>query len=141
MEIRNVMTRNVEVIAPEATIQEAAQKMRAKDVGALPVCDGDRLAGMVTDRDIAVRATAEGHNPQRTKVRDVMTPKVVFLSEHQAVETAARVMEEMQVRRLPVLSRDSRLVGIVSLGDLAMGIGDERLAGRVLKEVSMPSQP
>ncbi len=141
MEIRNVMTRKVEVIGPEATIQEAAQKMRAKDVGALPVCDGDRLAGMVTDRDIAVRAIAEGHHPRRTTVRDVMTQKVVTLCEDQAVEAAARTMEEIRVRRLPVLSRDRRLVGIVSLGDLAMGIGDERLAGRVLKEVSMPSQP
>ncbi len=141
MELKNVMTRNVEVIGPDASVQEAAQRMKAKDVGPLPVCDGDRLAGILTDRDITVRAIAEGRDPKTTKVRDVMTPDVLHLSEDQTVEEAARLMEEGHVRRLVVLNRDKRLVGIVSLADLAVGAGDERLAGEVLKRVSEPSGP
>ncbi len=141
MELKNVMTLNVEVVGPDATLQEAAQKMRARNIGALPVSEGDRLAGMLTDRDITVRATAEGRGPKRTKVRDVMTREIVCASEDQTVQDAARLMEDMQVRRVLILNRDKRLVGIVSLGDLAVGTGDERLAGEVLKRVSEPSGP
>ncbi len=141
MELKNVMTLNVEVISPDATLEEAAQKMQARDIGPLPVCDGGRLAGMLTDRDITVRATAEGRDPKTTKVREVMTTDVVCASEDQTVEEAARLMQEAQVRRLLVLNRDKQLVGIVSLGDLAVGTGDEKLAGEVLKRVSEPSGP
>lgn len=141
MQLRNVMAQDLEVIGPDATLQEAGQKMRAKDVGLLPVCDGDRLTGMLTDRDITVRATAEGRDPTRTTVREVMTPDVAFAFEDQTVQDAARVMEEWGVRRLPVLNRDRRLVGIISLADLAVGTGDEKMAGEVLKRLSEPAKP
>jgi CBS domain-containing protein len=115
--------------------------MRARDIGALPVCEDDRVVGVVTDRDITVRATAEGRGPKKTKVRDVMTWDIVCVPEDQTVQDAARLMEERQVRRVLVLNHDQRLVGIVSLGDLAVGTGQERLAGEVLKRVSEPSGP
>ena len=120
MLLRDVMTPHVEVIHPDATLREAAQKMKTLDVGPVPVCDGDRLQGMLTDRDITIRATAEGRDPNTTRVREVMTPDVVYCFEDQDVVEAARMMEERQIRRLVILNRDKRLVGIVSLGDLAV---------------------
>ncbi len=141
MQVKDVMTREVEVINPNDTIEDAAAKMRALDVGPLPVCDGDQLKGMVTDRDITVRATAVGKDPAKTPVTEVMTPDVLYVFEDQDVKEAAKMMEEHQIRRLVVLNRDKRLVGIVSLGDLAVDTSDEKLSGRVLEEVSEPSQP
>jgi CBS domain-containing protein len=141
MQLKEIMTRDVEVIHPNATVEEAAEKMEALDVGPLPVCDGDRLVGMVTDRDITVRATAVGVDPGVVTVRDVMTPDVVYAFEDQDVREAARLMEQHQIRRLVVLDRDKRLVGIVSLGDLAEDTRDEQMSGQVLKGVSEPSEP
>jgi CBS domain-containing protein len=134
MQLREVMTPHVEVIHPDATLREAAQKMQTLDVGPIPVCDGDRLQGMLTDRDITVRATAAGRDPNTTRVREVMTPDVVYCFEDQDVQEAAQVMEERQIRRLIVLNRDKRLVGIVSLGDLATQTGDEELDSEELSE-------
>jgi len=116
--------------------------MRELNVGVLPVCgDNDRLAGMVTDRDVAVRSTADGSDPARTRVRDVMTPEVIYCFEDQDAAEAARVMKERQVGRLVVLNRDKRLVGIVSLGDLATQTGDEKLAGDTLGGVADRTRP
>ena len=136
MQVNEVMTRGVECVSPDATLQEAARKMKDLDVGPLPVCDKDRLAGILTDRDIVVRAVAEGRDPRSAHVRDVMTPDVVYCFEDQDVQEAARLMEEKQVRRLVVLDRAKRLVGIVSLGDLAVQTSDRDLAGKALEEVS-----
>jgi CBS domain-containing protein len=141
MRVSEVMTQNVECTRPDATLQEAAAKMKSLDVGPLPVCENDRLVGMLTDRDITVRATAEGENPTAIRVRDVMTPEVVYCFDDQLVGEAARLMQEKQVRRLLVLNRDKRLVGIVSLGDLAVETGDEQLAGNTLEAVSEPNRP
>jgi CBS domain-containing protein len=141
MQLKDLMTRGVEVIAPEATLQEAAQKMQQLDVGPLPVCDGDRLVGMLTDRDITVRAVAAGCDPKTTTVREAMTPDLVYGFEDQDVQDATRVMEQYQIRRLPVLTRDKQLVGIVSLGDLAGSPGNQPLAGEVLEQVSAPAKP
>jgi CBS domain-containing protein/sporulation protein YlmC with PRC-barrel domain len=141
VQIKDVMTRNVEVIHPEATLREAAQKMAALDVGPLPVCSGDQLVGMLTDRDITVRATAEGRDPKTTKVHDVMTPEIVYAFEDDDVSEAARIMAEEQVRRLVVLNQSKQLVGIISLGDLAVHTGDVRQAGETLEGVSEPSEP
>src|SRR4051812_49383439 len=127
------MTRNVECVSPDTTLQEAARKMKALDVGPLPICDNDRLAGMLTDPDITVRAVAEGLDPKSTRVRDVMTPGVLYCFEDDEVHGAARLMEEKQVRRLLVLNRDKRLAGIVSLGDLAVETGNRDLAGKTLE--------
>ncbi len=140
MLVTNVMTRGAECVRPTDSLQVAAQKMRNLDVGPLPVCgDNDRLVGMITDRDITVRAVAQACDPRTTTVRDVMTPDVVYCFEDQDIQEAARLMQERQVRRLVVLNRDKRLVGIVSLGDLAVETGDEKLAGKALEEVSLPS--
>jgi CBS domain-containing protein len=139
MRVSEVMTRGVECITPETNIQEAAEKMKSFDVGMLPVCEHDRLVGMLTDRDITVRATARGEDPMTVLAQDVMTPDVTYCYEDQLVEEAAMLMQEKQVRRLVVLDRDKRLLGIVSLGDLAVETGDEALAGTTLEAVSEPS--
>jgi len=139
MKVKDVMTRGAECVRPEATLQEAAQKMKSLDVGPLPVCDNDRLVGMLTDRDITVRAVAEGKDPRATRVRDAMTEGISYCFEDDDVADAARVMKERQVRRLVVLDRNKRLAGIVSLGDLAVETGDEHLAGKTLEHVSQPT--
>jgi CBS domain-containing protein len=141
MQLRDIMTRQVEVIHPNTTLEEAAAKMDALNVGSLPVCEGNRLLGMITDRDITVRATAVGGDPTRTRARDVMTADVIYGFEDQDVKDAARLMQEAQIRRLIVLNRDKRLVGIVALGDLAVDGGDEQQAGKTLKQVSKPAEP
>jgi CBS domain-containing protein len=136
--LKDIMTREVEVIGPEATLQETAAWMDACGIGFLPVCDNDRLVGVLTDRDIAVRAVAAGSDPKDTRVRDVMTPDVVYTFEEQDVVQAARMIEENQIRRLIVLNSDRRLVGVVSLDDLATSARDKKLAGIVLERVSKP---
>lgn len=141
MQVKDVMTRGVEVIHPGASVAEAADQMKRLDVGPLPVCDGDRLVGMVTDRDITIRATAGGTDPTTVTVGDVMTPHAIYVFEDEDVRDAARLMEEHQVRRLVVLNRDQRLMGIVSLGDLAVDTHDRQLAGEVLEQVSEPAEP
>ncbi|MBX6312212.1 MAG: CBS domain-containing protein [Isosphaeraceae bacterium] len=141
MKVRDIMTRQVEVIPPDAPVQEAAEKMRVLDVGPLPVCDGDRLVGMVTDRDITVRATAEGRDPYSTKVREVMSADVIYCFEDEDIERAAQLMKDKQIRRLAVLDRNQRLVGIVSLGDLAVQTGNQQKAGEVLEDISQPGAP
>ena len=139
MQVRDVMTRGVETIAPDASLEEAAARMKEMDVGSLPVRDGERLLGVVTDRDIVVRGTAAGEHPRAVTVREVMTPVVVTCTEDQDVTAAARLMEGQQIRRLPVVDAAGRLVGILSLGDLAVRTGDERLAGEVVEQVSEPT--
>src|SRR5437868_10822505 len=108
MLIKDIMTRHVECVSPENTVQDAARKMRDLDVGPLPVCDNDRLAGMLTDRDITVRAVAEGRDPKTAKVRDTMSEGIDYCFEDDDVAEAARHMREKQVRRLVVLNRDKR---------------------------------
>jgi CBS domain-containing protein len=135
MQINRIMTEYVEVITLETSIQEAAEQMRSLDVGVLPVCDGDRLVGILTDRDLAVRAVADGRDPKSTPIEEIMTRQVVCCFEDQDIEEAERVMEKNQIRRLPVLDRDKRIVGIVSLGDLAVK-NDENRAGTTLERVS-----
>jgi CBS domain-containing protein len=141
MQIKAIMTRDVQCVSPDDSIQEAARWMRDLNIGPLPVCDHDRLAGMVTDRDIAVRAVAEGRDPKTTKVRDVMSEGLVYCFEDQNMQDAARLMQSNQVRRLLVLNHDKRLVGIVSLGDLAADAGDPQRTGEVLQDISEPAIP
>jgi CBS domain-containing protein len=134
------MTRTVVSVTPDSTLQEAAAKMKSRDIGPLPVCEDGRVVGMLTDRDITIRATAEGESPTVVRVRNIMTPEVISCFEDQLVTDAALLMQEHQVRRLVVLDHDNRLVGIVSLGDLAVETGDE-IAGQTLEEVSKPTVP
>src|SRR5215217_554264 len=116
MQLKDVMTPEVEVIAPEASIYEAAEKMSHLDIGPLPVCDGERLVGMLTDRDITVRAVAAGRDPLTTLVRDVMTPDVVYGFEDQDIQDAARLMEQYLIRRLAVLHRQNSLLTLRAHG-------------------------
>jgi CBS domain-containing protein len=141
MQVNEVMTRDAECTGPNATLKEAAERMKALDVGSLPVCDSDQLVGVLTDRDITVRSVAEGHDPRTDRVRDAMTPEVYYCFEDDDVTKAAELMREKQVRRLPVLNKSKRLVGIVSLGDLAVEAGTEQLAGQALEGISEPSSP
>ena len=141
MQLKDVMTRDVEVISPDASLEEAARTMDQLNVGPLPVCDGERLVGMVTDRDITVRATAAGKDPRTATVREAMSTDVLYCFEDQDVSEAVRLMESQQVRRVPVLDRSKRLVGIVSLGDVATATRDDRLTGEVLERVSEPAEP
>jgi CBS domain-containing protein len=141
MLVKDVMTRNVECVAPNDSLQDAARKMRDMDVGPMPVCDRDRLAGMLTDRDIAVRAVADGKDPKATQVRDAMTPDVVYCFEDQNVEEAAELMRQRQIRRVLVLDRHKRLTGIVSLGDLAVDGPSKQEVGATVEAVSEPATP
>ena len=136
MQVCEVMTRAVTIANPDQSIEQAAKLMIDVDAGVLPVSEGDRLVGMITDRDIATRAVAAGKGPQ-TKVRDVMSAEVMYCFEDEDLSDVARNMGEQQVRRLPVISRDKRLVGIVSLGDLAVS-SESDTASRAIEGVSQP---
>jgi len=142
MKIKEIMSRQVECVRPGDTLQDAARKMKDLDVGPMPVCgDNDKIVGMLTDRDIAIRATAEGLDPKSARVQDAMTEDVVWCFEDQDVEDAESLMQERQIRRLLVMSRDKQLVGIVSLGDLATEACSKKEAGKVLQDISDPAQP
>ncbi|HEX8062690.1 MAG TPA: CBS domain-containing protein [Allosphingosinicella sp.] len=128
MKIAECMTQDIEIVSPDQPIREAAQFMLRADAGIMPVSEGDKLVGMVTDRDIAVRAVAEGRGPD-TPVRDIMSGDVLFCFEDDEVEAVAMKMSDAQVRRMPVLSReDETLVGIVSLGDISRSEQSEAAA-------------
>jgi CBS domain-containing protein len=136
MKIRDVMTRSVELVNPDTSLQEAARKMRETDTGFLPVGENDRLVGTLTDRDITIRAVAEGLDPKSAKVRDAMSDELVYVFEDAETAEAADLMAQRQIRRLPVLNQDKRLVGVVSLGDLATRTPDDDVVGQTVQDVS-----
>lgn len=140
MKLRDVMTRDVESIKLTDSVAEAARKMRDLNVGVMPVFENNRLVGMVTDRDITIRAVAEGHDPKATKVSEIMTTDVVSCSENEDVDEAIKLMETRQIRRLIIRDDQNRVIGIVSLGDLAVHLSGS-LVGEALREVSEPSRP
>ena len=136
MKVKEVMTREVEFIQPNDSLQTAAQKMRDRDVGFLPVYEGDELVGVVTDRDIVIRGIVSGLNPGAIVGRELATAPVIHCFDDQDVEDAARLMRQNQIRRLIVLDRNNnRLVGVVSLGDLA-GTVNDKTSGKVLQGIS-----
>ena len=139
MLVKEIMTRNIEVVSPGDTLEQAASRMAELDVGPMPVCEGRRVVGMITDRDITVRATAAGCDPKSTLVSDAMSQEIIRLYEDQDVGEAAQLMKEKQIRRLLVMNRADELVGIVSLGDLATGAGEQAQPGDVLRKVSEPT--
>ena len=139
--LRDIMTRDVEIIASKATVQEAAKKMQDLNVGALPVCDGDKLTGMLTDRDLVMRVLAEGRNPKTVTVSEAISKDVVFCFEDDGVDKASQLMAQHQIRRLPVMSSTKRLVGIVTLGDVAVHGKNSEASGDVLQQVSIPARP
>jgi CBS domain-containing protein len=140
MPLNQIMTEKVECAHPNATLQEAAERMRLLDIGSLPVCEGDRIAGVITDRDITVRAIALGRDPRDTRVRDIMSTDPAFCFEDQSTHDAEDLMQERQIRRLPILSRDDRLVGIVSIADLATkaGAAEQPNVAVTLESISLP---
>jgi len=138
MLVQQIMTHNVEVISPGDTLEHAARKMEELNVGPLPVCEGNRVVGVLTDRDITVRATAAGCDPKSTLVGDAMSQDVISCFDDQDVREASRLMEERRVRRLLVLNRANDLVGILSLGDLATEAPASGQPAEVLKKVSEP---
>ncbi len=140
MPISQVMTREVEVVSPEDTLKDAAERMRTLNVGPVPVCDGEKLVGIITDRDIVVRAVAQGMDPTETRVSQAMTDQVACVFADEDVEVAVWKMREEQIRRILVVDHDNKLVGIVSLGDIAMAMGEQE-AGETLEAISEPSQP
>jgi CBS domain-containing protein len=135
--VKDIMSDCVETVRARATVKEAAGRMRAFDVGALPVCDNGALVGIITDRDIAVRVIAAGKHAASTSVSDVMSQDVICCRPDQDTEIAARVMQVNQIRRLPVLDEGGQLCGIISLGDLARVSGED-LIGRVLGGIVQP---
>lgn len=137
MKVSEAMTRDVNVASPDDTLQQAATQMAEFDTGVIPVGANDRLVGMLTDRDIAVRAVAQGKGPE-TPVRDAMSQDVKYCFEDEELEAVAANMGDNQLRRLPVLNRDKRLVGIVSLGDIANASSDTGQAGQALAGISRP---
>jgi CBS domain-containing protein len=139
MLVSQIMTTRVQVVGPQESLQHAAQLMDELNVGALPVCAGSELLGMVTDRDITVRGTASGYVPNEACVSDVMSPNVECCTEDQDTDEVMHLMSEAQVRRLPVLNRRRELVGIVSLGDMATKQPDH--VDDVVREISTPSEP
>lgn len=136
MKTNEIMTPNPAWIGPDETLIEAATQMKTRNVGILPVCNHNRLVGVLTDRDIAIRAVANGLDPHSVPVRTVMSRLIFSCFEDQDQEIAACIMETNHIRRLPVLDRNEHLVGIISLGDLAVRTNDEELALRVLEHVS-----
>ena len=140
MQLKEFVNSRVETVQSDDTLQRAAEKMRELDVGSLPVCEGGQLVGMITDRDITIRAVAKGSDPAAATVREVMTPEVLWCFENEEVEEAARIMQENQVRRILVLNEAKDLVGITSLGELATVTGDRLLAGETLESVSESSE-
>lgn len=139
MQVKECMTEHVEVGSPDMTICDAAKKMREGDFGVLPIGENDRLVGMLTDRDIVVRAIAEGIDPEQTSVRDIMTPNVLYCFEDQTLEEVAENLGRNQIQRLPVLNRQKRLVGILSLGDLAQSIEHPDNIEESITQIKKPS--
>lgn len=140
MQVKEIMTRKIDFINRTDSIQDAAQKMRDDNVGALPVFDSNYLVGMLTDRDITIRSTAYGKEPSKTRVYEIMSTEVYFCSETFSIEEAAALMEKKQVRRLLVKNVDGHVTGMISLTDLARGFNRE-LAAQVLSKISTPAHP
>jgi CBS domain-containing protein len=135
MKVESIMHKGVEWVSPDTTIAAVASKMRQFDIGAIPVGENDRLIGMVTDRDIAIRGLADGKDPSKLTARDVMTKGVIYCHDNEDVEEAARTMETKQIRRLPVIDANKRMVGMISLGDVSHAASQE-VAAEMMRAVS-----
>lgn len=135
MFVRDIMTKNVDIIEETASLASVAQKMRDEDIGAVPIRNGDKLVGMVTDRDIVIRALASGQSADNLLARDAMTEKVLYCREDWSAEEAAENMAKNRIRRLPVVDGDKQLIGIVSLGDVTRAV-DSAATGAALEQIS-----
>jgi len=140
MRIAEIMTRDVQSVAGNSDLLSVARHMRDLDVGVIPVVDNGTLLGVITDRDIVIRAVANGINPQEAQVRDYMSPEPTTVSPNDDVQQAAELMARQQIRRLPVVE-GGKLVGILSIGDVAVDAGKDKLTGDALEQISEPAQP
>jgi len=136
MKTQEIMTRKVQLAEPTMPIAKAAQKMRELNIGFLPICENDKLIGTLTDRDITIRSVAQGRDPRLAPVREIMSQQVFYCYEDDDIEHAAEHMKEREVRRLVILNREKRLVGILSLGDIARASGEQQLAGETLGQIA-----
>jgi len=134
MKVREIMTSNVECLGPEITLKEVAQEMKSLDVGFMPICENDRLVGTVTDRDIVIRAVADGLDVNTCRARETMSRDVVYAFEDDDVKTVAEKMREKDVRRILILDRGKRLVGVVSIGDISKV--EEKVSGKTLHDIA-----
>ncbi len=141
MQVKEIMTCNIETISSDANLVEAAQKMKSLEVGALPVWENDKLIGMITDRDITIRGVADGKNPSSTSVKEIMTSDVCCCFEEDDIHKAAKMMEEKSIHRLLVVNSNNEPVGFVSLSDFAVKSHDEHLTYEVLERISEPACP
>ena len=136
--VKDVMTKHVECLGPETSLRDIAAKMKEIDAGSIPICDKDRLVGMVTDRDIVIKTLGSDRDPDAVKAGDVMTSPIVYCFEDQPIEEVARIMEVKQVRRIVALTREKRLAGIISLGDISLKGGSNEVSEEILEQVSKP---
>jgi CBS domain-containing protein len=140
MKVKEIMTKDVATLNPDDTIERAAQLMKQYNIGAVPVCKGETVIGVITDRDITLRSVAQGENGRNQTVREIMTSNPVLVNSETEIHDAARIMSERQIRRLPVVENNN-LVGIVSLGDLAVESILQDNAGEALSDISEPATP
>jgi CBS domain-containing protein len=136
MQAKEIMSPNVETISPETPVRDAAQKMKGYDVGFLPVVEGNKLAGTLTDRDIAIRVVADGKDPAYCKTREVMTHDAVWCYDDQEADEVANTMAEKEIRRVMIVNRKQELVGVISIGDLAKVGGEQRKTGETIKTIA-----
>jgi len=134
MKVREIMTSNVECLAPDASVREIAQEMKSLDVGFIPICENDRLVGTVTDRDIVIRAVAEGVDVNTSRAREIMSREVIYAFEDDDVKTVAEKMRDKDVRRILILDEAKRLVGVVSIGDISKV--EEKVSGKTLHDIT-----
>ena len=136
--LREVMTTPAQCLGSDTSLRDIAAKMKELDAGSIPICEKDRLVGMVTDRDIVIKTLGSGQDPDAVRAGDIMSSPIVYCYEDQALEDVARIMEVKQIRRLVVLNREKRLVGIVSLGDISLKGGSNAVSEEILEQVSKP---
>jgi len=134
MKVREIMTSNVECLAPDASVREIAQEMKSLDVGFIPICENDRLVGTVTDRDIVIRAVAEGVDVNTSRAREIMSREVIYAFEDDDVKIVAEKMRDKDVRRILILDEAKRLVGVVSIGDISKV--EEKVSGKTLHDIT-----
>jgi CBS domain-containing protein len=134
MKVREIMTSNVECLGPESSLKEIAQEMKSLDVGFIPICENDRLVGTVTDRDIVIRHVADGRDVNTTQVREIMSREIIYAFEEDDVKTVAEKMREKDVRRILILDKNKRLVGVVSIGDISKV--EEKVSGKTLHDIA-----
>ena len=140
MKVSEIMTTTVESVTPETDLVMVARKMKELNIGSLPVVEGNRLLGIITDRDIVIRSVAEGTNPQNEQARNILTPDPTTIDADADVSDASELMSREQIRRLPVV-QGGNLVGFLSIGDLAVDLGKDKLVGDALEKISEPSEP